>query len=1173
MKPLLLKIRGLNSFEEEQVIDFDKLTSKGLFGIFGSTGSGKSTIIDAITMALYGQISRFDGDKSKQCINTNCDTMHLSLVFKVIDKIYTVERSYKKNGNSILSTTARLYEKADNIENVLADKTSIVNSKIEDLIGLNYKDFSRSVVLPQGKFSDFLLLINKERSNMLERIFHLEKYGEVLYRKIKDELKAINLKINIIDNNISVFGEISKEILEREKALLTKELQELGELNSQLKESQILLKKYSQLQEIKNEYEEYKKKQLELLEKATDIELKKDRLEKAKKADLVIPFSTSLNDTNEKISIIQKQIKEIKNFFLEIEKRHTTLKEKYENSKKLKEERYTVLLEKETSLKQAVQVCEQTEALEKERKSLQEQYKTQKGKFVILNNEKTNLEKEKAKITLELENILVLKNKINISSEIREKSVEGFKIWSKNKELSERYTTLKEKYYKEHENNGQYKIEINKNKENIIELNKKYAKIEQFIKENYEKNIITQDDLINFQQSLLEEKNSYKIKCEKNEELKEIKKQVYSLSKLINEKATNLDNDKNKLADSESELSKLLDEIEQLKIKNLAFNISEGLEENSPCPVCGSKSHPKLAEPVDLLAINSLMDKKEIIIKQNNILFESITNDSIKLASLKSDREKLVIQQDSIEKELCNINLDEENNKIAERTKEFENINNNIKKFENDKKSKEIELQNLNNTINEINLKIAGLTERILNSDKFLNESKIELDSMEKSIKQNEHLLNDIVQILGRDDFEAYTIEIKNNDKKREELEKNEEKARSIIQTITNDIEVKATEILVIEKGMEKIVVVGNEKKEEIERQKQIISSFSYNKEPKTYILEVQKEIKEINNNFEKNKAEFEVIDKELKNVSEKALELEAKEKILLSLQSEQTEKLNLICKENDITTVQVSEYFLKQDIQKVYENEVLLYNNEFKNINSNIMRLHDKIKEEDIEKIDEKVNNLNIKILEIDKNIVQKNKQSAIIKVRVDKMSEDLNKTALLLDEKKSLTYRASIVEDLAVLFEGKKFIEYIAKRHLGYITSEASSRLKDMTSGRYALELDETDFIIRDDFNGGIRRSPRTLSGGETFMTSLCLALALSSKIQLKSNAPLEFFFLDEGFGTLDPMLLDVVMNCLEQLQTEKMSVGLISHVEELKSRVPIKLIVTSAEQGVHGTKTVIQ
>ena len=85
--------------------------------------------------------------------------------------------------------------------------------------------------------------------------------------------------------------------------------------------------------------------------------------------------------------------------------------------------------------------------------------------------------------------------------------------------------------------------------------------------------------------------------------------------------------------------------------------------------------------------------------------------------------------------------------------------------------------------------------------------------------------------------------------------------------------------------------------------------------------------------------------------------------------------------------------------------------------------------------------------------------------------------------------------------------------------------------------------------------------------------MALALSAQIQLKGTAPLELFFLDEGFGTLDDNLLEVVMSSLEMIHHDKLKVGIISHVESIKNRIPVKLIVTPAECGVGGSKVKIE
>lgn len=102
---------------------------------------------------------------------------------------------------------------------------------------------------------------------------------------------------------------------------------------------------------------------------------------------------------------------------------------------------------------------------------------------------------------------------------------------------------------------------------------------------------------------------------------------------------------------------------------------------------------------------------------------------------------------------------------------------------------------------------------------------------------------------------------------------------------------------------------------------------------------------------------------------------------------------------------------------------------------------------------------------------------------------------------------------------------------------------------------------------------RPVSSLSGGETFLVSLSLALALSGKIQLNSRNPLEFFFLDEGFGTLDPRLLEVVMDSLEKLRGGNLTIGVISHVPELRNRISRRIIVIPASVSGDGSRIRIE
>ena len=156
----------------------------------------------------------------------------------------------------------------------------------------------------------------------------------------------------------------------------------------------------------------------------------------------------------------------------------------------------------------------------------------------------------------------------------------------------------------------------------------------------------------------------------------------------------------------------------------------------------------------------------------------------------------------------------------------------------------------------------------------------------------------------------------------------------------------------------------------------------------------------------------------------------------------------------------------------------------------------------------------------------------------------------------------KAELLERLKKLLEGNKFMEFVAEEYLQTVAENASGRLLTLTDGRYFLRYDG-GFFVGDNFNGGALRGVYTLSGGETFLVSLSLALALSAEICARSLRPIEFFFLDEGFGTLDERLVDTVMDSLEKLKGEHFSIGIISHVEELKHRIGRKLTVKKATE----------
>ena len=162
------------------------------------------------------------------------------------------------------------------------------------------------------------------------------------------------------------------------------------------------------------------------------------------------------------------------------------------------------------------------------------------------------------------------------------------------------------------------------------------------------------------------------------------------------------------------------------------------------------------------------------------------------------------------------------------------------------------------------------------------------------------------------------------------------------------------------------------------------------------------------------------------------------------------------------------------------------------------------------------------------------------------------------LLEEKEK---RKNLCDELRSLLKSNRFLEYIASEYLQEISVTAGKTLLSLTGGRYFLQYDK-EFKVGDNLDGGSFRAVKTLSGGETFLVSLSLALSLSGAIFQKSLRPIEFFFLDEGFGTLDGKLVDTVMDVLGKL-SKNFAVGLISHVEDLKHRIENKILVTGANE----------
>lgn len=265
MNPINLKIQGINSFRDQQEIDFVLLSEQGLFGIFGNTGSGKSTILDSMSLALYGvkAIAR----ETNEFITSGCNNAVINFKFSIKGEIYLVERSFKnkKDTNEANSNKAilakitntpnieKIKPKDENIE-VIASTNSAVTKACIEITNLTQENFFRTIVLPQGKFSNFLKLEGAERREMLEEIFNLEKYGDILNEKIKIRKKTLEDNLNLINGLAASYKEVSQEVcdkLKEEVDLIHEELAQLNKDKATITEQFDVMQKNWELQQNK----------------------------------------------------------------------------------------------------------------------------------------------------------------------------------------------------------------------------------------------------------------------------------------------------------------------------------------------------------------------------------------------------------------------------------------------------------------------------------------------------------------------------------------------------------------------------------------------------------------------------------------------------------------------------------------------------------------------------------------------------------------------------------------------------------------------------------------------------------------------------------------------------------------------------------------------------------
>ncbi|ELC3157331.1 SMC family ATPase [Vibrio harveyi] len=325
MKPIKLTMQAFGPFAQTETIEFDKLGTNPLFLINGPTGSGKTSILDAICFALYGETT----GNERQGIQMRCDMAaptlltEVTLEFSLHGKSYRVIRSPEQEapkargeGMTVRKHTAALYEITDE-EKLITSKTTQVKTEVTNIIGLNETQFRQVMVLPQGKFRELLLATSKEREEIFGQLFQTDIYKKIEYA-LKDKASAISKAKDEFDNQIrgalQVAGVSSEaELTEQREALSVQfesvqkqEQESLAQLNALKTELQ-------KAEALSNEFKKREQAEIALkqhLEQSDAVSSRQLQLDNAKKASKVeLPYVTLQNASKQTQELEQKVAK------------------------------------------------------------------------------------------------------------------------------------------------------------------------------------------------------------------------------------------------------------------------------------------------------------------------------------------------------------------------------------------------------------------------------------------------------------------------------------------------------------------------------------------------------------------------------------------------------------------------------------------------------------------------------------------------------------------------------------------------------------------------------------------------------------------------------------------------------------------------------------------------
>lgn len=1199
MRILKIRFANLNSLTGNWEIDLTHpvFLSDGIFAITGPTGSGKSTILDAVCLALYGRTPRLNRitKSSNEIMSRQKGECFAEITFETSNGVFrchwSQHRARKKPDGEL---QAPKHEITDAVTgNIIETRLRDISGHIESITGMDFDQFTRSMLLAQGGFAAFLQADSDQRAPILEQITGTDIYSRISVR-VHEIRSSEQKKLDLLESELSGLQLLSeKDEVSLQLSLKQKHTEEVT-VSKQVKIKTDAIQWLNTLSNLEKDLENFQKEKQDLDKQQEHFKPEQEKLELAHKAleisgefaRLILLRKNQKTDTES----YNKLIRSVPDYQLKAEATKKNLDDNLRCLEKLK-----------NNLKEELKIIQIVRELDLKISEKEDPLKTLKDNFNSQNLSLSELEKKKNcnsssldQSLSSLENICQLlerstpdENIVENLAGIQTRLDHFIEINTQYKEIIEEILKAENQKTKDIEN---WESKKERFEQKQIEIKKIKGDLNQKL-ESRKKRLEGKD--ITYWRNTLLELNDRKTVFDKirqstqsvaNQEteinnLNEICKELTARKEIISEQIKN-ENEKNLLLEREK---KHLETNLHLLNRILSFEEArKKLTDGEQCPLCGSREHPFAKENIPA------SDKTETELKTVN---DSLIQSRSRLSDLIINQTKTSkdLEQNKIQIKECTKKLENEHNQIIElcnslktcfsdsgfensidslyeenqsRIEHISNIVQSSEKYENS-------IQIIRDTLEK---KLDELAETEQKSREAFHKKELSIQTLERlnndsSIsgsrlkKVHEELLSEIsplgIKELSIENIENIRNELISRKNRRLDLQKKKSDLQNNISSLKLQIEHQSERIDIIHtellKIKEKLQALEKEKNDLIIERKKLYGDKDVNEEQTA----MEKAIKTAEDESEKLRhihinitGEFEKLKTSIKNlqetISERKLQIDSAEKDF----SEHLAKSGFRGEDS----------YIEACLPEIERNELINKSRTLESRRTSLeTRIRDKIamlENENKKQItSEPLDKLTVELYALSCQLKTIQQEIGGISQRLtdnnDARSRQKDKAKLIEEQKKQYS-RWNMLHELIGSADGKKYRNFAQGLTFEIMVKYANQQLNKMTD-RYILVRDKKiplELNVVDTYQAGEIRSTRNLSGGESFIVSLSLALGLSS--MASNNVRVDSLFLDEGFGSLDEDALDTALETLAGLNQDGKLIGVISHVTILKDRI---------------------